>query len=337
MQKLFAVFVLVSVALAVRYTAADDKDSVHDVLEKAKANYATETETANKEFLAAFDSKVQEIAKTGNLDGVKSVSADKKSFETDGKLPNSQTMKKATADYQLANEKARKAMMAAYETAVSDYTKALQIEKAEAINTEYDTFKNQAGLKLPQRPAIKPPFEYQFFQWSKGEPPVKMISKDEGFCYLTVINGAFGSGAEGANLEIRDDGYWYLWGTTGTSFLRLKAVAVKINSLSPPVAAPDVKAKSSNAMEMPGADKVKQLLTSKQWFFHWEELPPSREHPIRYLPNGHIEGFNAGDWSIVSLIAVKQGSHYLIPVDENNFRGFFIPTGRQVGIISDPK
>jgi hypothetical protein len=82
-------------------------------------------------------------------------------------------------------------------------------------------------------------------------------------------------------------------------------------------------------------EKLKKLLMSKNWFFHWEEQPPTRNSPIRYLPGGKTEGYNAGDWSIESVLAVRQGNSYLIPVDDKNFRGFFIPTGRQVGIFSD--
>jgi hypothetical protein len=74
--------------------------------------------------------------------------ADKKAFETDGKTPTSQTMKASLADFQSAMKKAHEGMMAAYEKAVREYTKALEIDKAEAVNSELDAFKKKAVAKV---------------------------------------------------------------------------------------------------------------------------------------------------------------------------------------------
>lgn len=73
-----------------------------------------------------------------------------------------------------------------------------------------------------------PKFEFTTFQWEHNAAPVKMIHKDEGFCYLADIGGAFDGGAEVARVYIGDDGFWYLHGSTGRGFLVVRAMAVKM-------------------------------------------------------------------------------------------------------------
>jgi hypothetical protein len=73
-----------------------------------------------------------------------------------------------------------------------------------------------------------PKFEFKTYRWDYNEPPVKMIHKDEGFCFLSSLGGAFDGGAEVGRVYIGDDGYWYLHGTSGRDFLVLGATAMKI-------------------------------------------------------------------------------------------------------------
>ena len=73
-----------------------------------------------------------------------------------------------------------------------------------------------------------PKFEFTNYRWDHNAPPVKMIHKDEGFCYLADIGGAFDGGAEVARVYIGDDGFWYLHGSTGRGFLVVRATAVKM-------------------------------------------------------------------------------------------------------------
>lgn len=138
---------------------ADDQanDPVRDALEKAKATYTEGIEKAKTDLRAAFDTEIQEVAKTGNLEHVKNVQAQKKAFDTEGKLPAAQPMKKAAADYQAAVDTTRKTFMAAYETAISDYTKKLKIDKAESTAREYDDFKNPSSKKPPAETIAKIP------------------------------------------------------------------------------------------------------------------------------------------------------------------------------------
>jgi len=82
-------------------------------------------------------------------------------------------------------------------------------------------------------------------------------------------------------------------------------------------------------------DKLKKLLTSKVWYFHWEENPPNRNHPLRFLPNGRVEGDPGGSWSIEPMWVVKNAGSYHLLIDDKTMRGFFVPTGRQTGMIAD--
>ena len=82
---------------------------------------------------------------------------------------------------------------------------------------------------------------------------------------------------------------------------------------------------------------LKALLTSKTWYFHWEEQPPTRDNPLRFLQNGQVQDpLGKYGWSIKPFLVLEVNNHYLIPIDENTFEGFFIPTGRQVGLLADP-
>lgn len=73
-----------------------------------------------------------------------------------------------------------------------------------------------------------PKFEYTTYRWEHNAPPVKMIHKDEGFCYLADVGGAFNGGGEVGRVYIGDDGHWYLHGSTAHGFLVIGAVAVKM-------------------------------------------------------------------------------------------------------------
>ncbi len=79
--------------------------------------------------------------------------------------------------------------------------------------------------------------EYQEYQWERGGAPVRMIRKEEGFCYLTRVNGEFAGMGEQARVYIGDDGYWYLH---GTAFKPLAATAMSVRFVSKPFASASV-------------------------------------------------------------------------------------------------
>ena len=69
--------------------------------------------------------------------------------------------------------------------------------------------------------------EYQQYTWNRNDPPVRMIAKDEGFCFLSEVGGHFAGGGEATSVYIGDDGFWYLGGHSA-QFLYAKAYSVKL-------------------------------------------------------------------------------------------------------------
>ena len=77
----------------------------------------------------------------------------------------------------------------------------------------------------------------EFRSWHQGEPPVKMIRKEEGFCALTSVGGGFAGGGEQAHVYIDTDGYWYLGGKSMQDGVSAECVIVRFA----PVPAPKAK------------------------------------------------------------------------------------------------
>ena len=67
----------------------------------------------------------------------------------------------------------------------------------------------------------------EFRHWHQGEPPVKLIRKEEGFCALTGIGGGFAGDGEEAHVYIGEDGYWYLGGKSMQKGVAAECVVVR--------------------------------------------------------------------------------------------------------------
>ena len=80
------------------------------------------------------------------------------------------------------------------------------------------------------------PNEVEFRSWHQGEPPVKLIRKEEGFCALTGVGGGFAGVGEEVHVYIGDDGYWYLGGKSMQAGVSAECVIMRF----PP---PDAKVK----------------------------------------------------------------------------------------------
>ncbi len=59
--------------------------------------------------------------------------------------------------------------------------------------------------------------EVTSYTWRRGDAPVKMIHKSEGFCLLTGIGGGFHGGGDQVDIAIGVDDFWYLRGTSQQS------------------------------------------------------------------------------------------------------------------------
>ncbi len=86
------------------------------------------------------------------------------------------------------------------------------------------------------------------YSWKRGEPPVKMIHRSEGFCGLALIGGGFEGPAEHVRLFVGEDGYWYLSARSRQKAMYADAIAVRVSKTgeadrtdaSPPASAPRV-------------------------------------------------------------------------------------------------
>lgn len=75
----------------------------------------------------------------------------------------------------------------------------------------------------------------EFRQWHQGEPPVKLIRKEEGFCALTGVGGGFAGSGEQAHVYIGDDGYWYLGGKSMQEGVSAECIIVRTPAAPPAV------------------------------------------------------------------------------------------------------
>ncbi len=72
----------------------------------------------------------------------------------------------------------------------------------------------------------------EFHTWKQGDPPVKLIPKDEGFCALTTVSGGFAGGGEGVWVSIGEDGYWYLGGRSQAEAVTATCIVIRYESLA---------------------------------------------------------------------------------------------------------
>lgn len=64
-------------------------------------------------------------------------------------------------------------------------------------------------------------------KWSQGQPPVRLIRAEEGFCALTQVTGSFQGGGEAVRVYVGDDGYWYLGGDSHQEGVGAECIVVR--------------------------------------------------------------------------------------------------------------
>lgn len=67
----------------------------------------------------------------------------------------------------------------------------------------------------------------EFHQWQQGQPPVRLIRKDEGFCALTSVTGRFEGDGEQARVYVGADDYWYLGGKSAQRGVAAECMVVR--------------------------------------------------------------------------------------------------------------
>lgn len=69
-------------------------------------------------------------------------------------------------------------------------------------------------------------FNVKQYHWKAGMQAVRMIAREQGFCMLSGVGGAFQGGGESVRVKVRDDGYWYLSGRSGQPSLAAEAISI---------------------------------------------------------------------------------------------------------------
>ncbi len=234
---ILAITACLAVALSLSAFAADEKDPTLDALQQAKEAYVHAAVAARDDLIDAFDEATKATAQTGNLDGVKELTAALDAFKKDGTLPTTPRLRTATAAYQRALRTAHTTLERAYDQTIRALTRELRIEEAEHVRKEWEKLRDISAQQLalaPDRaaaakptPAIAPgKVRYTFHEVKQGDQPKRLIHKNEGFCYIVGIHGGFNGGGEWVQLSIEDDGYWWvkLAGQTDTMNIRIVAV-----------------------------------------------------------------------------------------------------------------
>ena len=70
----------------------------------------------------------------------------------------------------------------------------------------------------------------EFHSWHQGEPAVKLIRRDEGFCALTSVTGHFAGSGELVEVYLAEDDYWYLGGRSQQNDVAAGCIVVRYRS-----------------------------------------------------------------------------------------------------------
>ena len=210
------------------------KDPIRAKLAVARSAQEEAAKAARDALVNSIDESMKAVAQAGDLNGVTALKAERKAFEESGTLPTSPRLRAASAEYQKSLKQASATLDKAYDQAIKDLTKALKIDDAEAVRAEWQQTQRPTpapavAVPAPPKPPAAGAIEYTFYEWKKGDAPVKMIHRDEGFCYLVGINGALAGGGESVQITIENDGYWYLkCRSVNSQPLNVRAVSVKL-------------------------------------------------------------------------------------------------------------
>ena len=133
--------------MPVAFAGADDP--IQSKLDEANTAYDANIKKAEKSLAAAFDEKIEAAIKAGNFDAVKRAKAEKEAFEKDATSPKLSSMRVPFASYQRAVKLANLEVESAYKKAIQEYTKANQLDKAEATSAGLAAMKNKSSKTSP--------------------------------------------------------------------------------------------------------------------------------------------------------------------------------------------
>lgn len=147
MSRLIVAFVIGVSACALAVGSEDPikVKEITDQLKKAKDSFDADQKKARDDLLAQIVAKRDAAQKAGDLPGYKKAEADRKALAEKSIVPRDPDYVQAVKDYDAAVQKARDQWKSAQSDAVKEYTKAGNIPKAEATDTDLKKF--EADLK----------------------------------------------------------------------------------------------------------------------------------------------------------------------------------------------
>ena len=139
--------IMATIGLASFLLAFQESEKNLEELEAAKKTFINETESNKKMFLKKMEEQIKNIAKTGNLDAVQKLIAEKKDFETNEKnLPTSKDFKSLVNEFQKQNKKGKEVLLNLYDRKIKELTKNLDLETAIFIKKEFDQFQKTGSF-----------------------------------------------------------------------------------------------------------------------------------------------------------------------------------------------
>ncbi len=147
--------VALSVLAFVTGTAFAGDDPITKKLDDAKGTFEQEQNKLRDELTGALKKKADEAKNAGDLKLLEHVRAEAEAWDTKGELPKMVS----TRTYDEGVKKSRIKMEDAFKATIKEYTKADNIERAKATETELEEFKNghaSASTQiLPQAQPLK--------------------------------------------------------------------------------------------------------------------------------------------------------------------------------------
>jgi hypothetical protein len=118
-------------------------DPVVSSVNQAIATYNILLNKSKTDMAASIEARIKTVAQTGDLNAVKAVIAQKDAFAKLGTLPTEAGLQAAVNKFTKTQATAYDVLLVAYEEGVKNYTKALKIDEATALQKRLEALKNK--------------------------------------------------------------------------------------------------------------------------------------------------------------------------------------------------
>lgn len=86
---------------------------------------------------------------------------------------------------------------------------------------------------------------------------------------------------------------------------------------------------------LPGMADVIKLVNGNTWFWHWEKR--NRNNPRQFNLGRNGKQPAKPEWRVETRWTLTDGENLLVLMNEDEWKGFFIPTGREIGLFREKK